>query len=220
MSVENYLNLVTSQHRQKPKFIATITALVNPAVSIQNVFASMIEKFDVDTATGDQLDIIGQWVGVTRFINTPLTGIYFSWDGVTTTGWGYGIWQGEFDPTTGITELSDPFYRVLIQAKIAANRWDGTIPQAYLIWKEIFVNNTILIEDNQDMTMVVGIIGPPLDAVTQALLVGGYLSLKPEGVKISYYAIPVNDGPIFAWDTEGSGLDGWDIGSWATLIGA
>lgn len=220
MTVENYTNLITSEHKKKARFLATLQAVLKPIVQVQDVLTSIPSKFDVDTAVGNQLDVVGQWVGVSRFIRTPLTGIYFEWDGVATVGWDSGIWQDEFAPTTGLTELPDEFYRILIKAKIAANRWDGTIPSAYAIWREIFQDNTVLIQDLQDMSMVVGIVGQPLDAVTQALLTGGYLSLKPEGVRINYYAIPLDDSPIFGWDSEdgGFGLAGWDEGSWATLL--
>lgn len=218
MSVEKYLNLVPSQNRNKTKFISTLSASLKPLVHIQNVIASIPEKFDLDDAKGHQLDVVGEWVGISRFIQTPLVGIYFEWDGSAVVGWNSGIWKDDFSPTTGLTELPDEFYRILIKAKIAANRWDGTIPQAYAIWREIFVNNTILIQDLQDMSMIVGIVGEALDAVTQALLIGGYLTLKPEGVGIKYYAIPSGDGPLFAWDTEGNGVAGWEVGAWAELI--
>lgn len=221
MTVETYTNFVTSEHRNKPKFFATLQACLKPIVRVQEVTSSIPAKFDVDTAVGHQLDVIGEWVGVSRFIRTPLTGIYFAWDDTATVGWDSGIWKDEFAPTTGISELSDEFYRILIRAKIAANRWDGTIPSAYAIWREIFTNNTIIIQDLQNMSMIVGVVGSPLDAVTQALLTGGYLALKPEGVRISFYAIPSDTGPFFGWDTDpssGLGMAGWDEGSWADLI--
>lgn len=220
MSVKTYTDLVTSEHKNKPKFQAMMEASLGPIVRIQDLVKSFPALFDVDDAVGIWLDTVGLWVGVSRFVSTPLTGIYFEWDGTAMVGWNSGIWQGEFSPTSGLTELPDDVYRTLIKAKIAANSWDGSIPNAYDIWETVFTNNIIVIQDNQDMTMTIGIVGPPLDALTQALIIGGYIPLKPEGVGVNFYAIPVDDAPIFAWDSlpDGLGMAGWDVGSWANLI--
>lgn len=217
MSVETYTSLVTSEHLGKPNFIATLTASTSVEVLIQNVLAVINNKFDIDSAVGAQLDILGLWVGVPRLIATPLSGIYFEWDNAEL-GWAFGIWQGIFSPTTGLTALPDDAYRTLIRAKIAANTWHGNIPDAYAIWEALFTNTIIMIQDNQDMSMVIGVAGQPLDILTQALLIGGYLPLKPEGVNIAYYAIPVDTNPLFAWGAMGSGVSGWGTGSWAKIL--
>lgn len=217
MSVETYTALVTSEHAHKPKFIATIEANASLESLIQDVLATINPKFDLDSAVGTQLDIVGVWVGVSRFIATPLSGIYFEWDNPDL-GWSFGIWKGVFSPTTGLTSLPDDSYRTLIRAKIAANAWKGNIPDAYKIWETLFTGTIIMIQDNQDMTMIIGVTGQPLDVLTQALLIGGYLPLKPEGVRISYYALPVDTNPLFAWGADGSGVAGWGTGSWAKIL--
>jgi hypothetical protein len=78
MTVETYLNLITSQHRDKPKFVATVQATVSPLVALQDTLKGLVQDYDLDTAIGQQLDIIGQWAGVTRNLNTPLTGVYLT----------------------------------------------------------------------------------------------------------------------------------------------
>jgi hypothetical protein len=88
--------------------------------------SSFIPKFDLDQAAGDQLDIIGLWVGVGRRVKTPPIGVYFSLD-IVSVGFDQGVWQGPFDPSMGITLLDDDTYRLLIRAKIGANHWDGTL---------------------------------------------------------------------------------------------
>lgn len=214
-NVNDYLGLVTSQHRLKPKFIATVSASVSLACELQALLASIPEKFDVDVAVGVQLDAVGEWAGIGRNIDTPLTGVYFTWDDTAATGWDGGVWQGPYDPDSGLTTLPDDSYRTLVKAKIAANRWDGSIPGAYDVWTTVFTGSYIIIQDNQDMTMTVGVAGMQLDTVTQALLTGGYIPLKPQGVGVDYYAISTNDGPLFAWDSDSPALAGWDLGSWA-----
>jgi hypothetical protein len=217
MSLEVYTSLVTSEHNRKPNFMATLEASTSLEVLIQDVLATINHQFDVDSAVGIQLDILGVWVGISRIINTPLSGIYFEWNNASV-GWSFGIWKGVFSPTTGLTSLPDDSYRTLIKAKIAANAWHGNIPDAYAIWQTLFTGTIIMIQDNQDMTMVIGVAGQPLDVLTQALLVGGYIPLKPEGVRIAYYALPVDTNPLFAWGANGTGAAGWGSGSWANIL--
>jgi hypothetical protein len=219
MNATDYLALVTSEHAGKPLFAAVVLALTAPSAAQQDQVARMLADFDLDTAVGAQLDAVGEWVGIGRLLTTPLANVYFSWDGPATVGWDSGNWQGPFDPTTGLTSLPDDAYRTLIRAKIAANHWDGTITGAQAVWNQVFSGGQrIVLQDNQDMTMVVGFVGPPLSAVQQALLTGGYFPFKPEGVRIAYYAVPRADGPLFAWDADSPQLKGWDSGSWVQEI--
>ncbi len=135
----DYTVLITSEHRDKPRFMATVRALVQPLVDQMNVLQSMPSKFDLDNAVGVQLDDVGLWVGVSRKVRTPLTGIYFSFD-VAGLGFDQGIWKGPFDPDTGLTVLDNDTYRLVIRAKIGANHWDGTLASSAAILNSIFGN--------------------------------------------------------------------------------
>lgn len=212
--VQNYIDLIPSANSEKPNFIATISLDVSVQVRVQNLLASMITIFDIDTAVGDQLDIIGEWVGISRKIAVPISGVFFTWDSTYDVGWDYGTWQPASAPAN-ITELPDDSYRVLLKAKIAANAWDGTTDGAYAIWEQIFTQYTILIQDRQNMTYDLIVVGGIVDSLTQAILVGGYIPLRPEGVRITSYFFPVDSGPVFAWDVDAPYLQGWDTGKWA-----
>lgn len=220
MTVEEYLALITSEHTGKPKFEATVAAGVSPLAKVQEVLKSLISELDIDTATGVQLDKVGEWVGRSRRIGTPLVGVYLTWDDVAGDGWDSGVWKDVFDPDSGLVDLPDDAYRTLLKAKIASNNWDGTIPQAYSIWEAAFDTGALLlIQDNQDMSMVIGIAGRQLSIVEQALLTNGYIQLKPEGVRVQYYAVAPAAGSLFAWDVDASSaLAGWDAGQWATEL--
>lgn len=218
MTEADYLALITSEFVGKPKFAATISTDVSPCVQVQDLLAAMIPLFDVDLAVGTQLDIIGVWVGISRNVTIPIEGVYFSWDDTDFDGWEFGIWQGNLTPGA-VTVLPDDVYRTLIKAKIAANQWDGTTDGAYAIWDSVFTNITILINDNQDMSYDLAFVGGIVDSLTLALITGGYIPLKPEGVRVNVYYVPVNPGPLFAWDVaETDLLAGWDTGSWAREI--
>lgn len=218
-TLDDYLGLATSLYRDKPKFMALCSGLVQPLVDLQALLDAIRAGFDLDTATGAQLDQVGEWVGCSRVLAVPLVGVYFSW-GTQGLGWGEGSWKGRYDPDNGLVRLPDEPYRTLLRAKIAANSWDGTIPGAYEVWTTLFAGtgSLIVIQDNQDMSMVIGVAGAMLDAVTRSLLVNGYIPLKPAGVRIEYYAVAPFGGPIFAWGCESAALSGWGAGSWPELI--
>lgn len=213
MTILDYLNLITSQFRNKPKYEAMISSDVSPSIRVQDLMKEMIPIFDVDVAVGTQLDTIGRWVGLSRVIKIPISGVYFSWDSGSSLGWDFGTWQNPSEPTE-ITTLPDDVYRIFIKAKIAANKWDGTTEGAYQVWSEVFTDINILIQDNQNMTMSIILTGRIVDSLTLALLLDGYLPLKPEGVLVTAYYVPVDDSPGFAWDIENQYLDGWDQGAW------
>lgn len=219
-TTETYLSLITSLYRDQPNFVALCEALAKPLVDVQNFLLTVRDAFDLDTAVGVQLDADGLWIGRSRYLETPLTGVYFSWEepGV---GWNEGTWKGPYDPETGLTRLVDDFYRLLLRAKIAANSWDGTTSGAHEIWNQLFSGSgmQIVLQDNQDMTMVVGVAGAKPDAVFKALLTGGYLPLKPVGVRINHYALPAVEGPLFAWNCNSDALSGWGAG-WPEIVTA
>ncbi|KVP40827.1 DUF2612 domain-containing protein [Burkholderia ubonensis] len=217
--LNDYTALITSEHRDKPRFAATVAAVVQPLVDQMNLLASMPGKFDLDVAVGDQLDTVGLWVGVSRRIRTPLTGIYFSFD-IAGLGFDQGIWKGPFDPDTGLTILDDDTYRLVIRAKIGANHWDGTIASSAAILNSIFGADThVFIEDHQDMSMTIGLSGKVPSAVFLALLAGGYIPLKPEGVRVNYTIVTTVDGaPMFGFDMSGPYVSGFDAGAWGKPV--
>lgn len=73
----------------------------------------------------------------------------------------------------------------------------------------------IFIQDGGDMTMTVGVSGAIPSALLRALLSGGYLHLKPEGVHASYLVSSANNTPLFGFDVENLYISGMDVGSFA-----
>lgn len=217
--VTQYLNLVTAEHRDKTKFLATLTTALQPfADSLQQV-SDIPSNYDIDLAVGVQLDAIGKWVGVGRALYTPLTGVYFAFNTVGL-GINQGVWQGPYDPTSGLVNLPDGQYRTLLKAKIANNQWDGTRDSAYAIYNSIFTEsgNTFFYQDLGNLTFVMGIYGVAPDAVTLALLTQGYLSIRPAGVQLAAILFPGSTGPLFAFNlNDGTNFGGFNIGAWAAI---
>lgn len=214
----DYLNIITSEYRNQPNFIAMVSADIGVPLQVQALMESMIPLFDLDLAVGAQLDVIGKWVGISRYIAIPIPGVFFTWDGVDpSVGWDYGTWQPANLPAE-VTSLPDDAYLLLIKAKIAANQWDGTVPGAYAIWDTLFPTTTILIQDNQNMTYDLAIVGGIIDSLSLALITGGYIPLKPEGVRVHEYFISPDTNPLFGWDVESAYLGGWNEASWAIEV--
>ncbi len=220
MTIQNYLDLITSEHQGKENFLSTVSLSVSLQVRIQDLMESMMfDIFDLDIAIGEQLDIIGQWAGVSRDVSIPVSGVFFSWDDTAADGWDYGVWPDPGNPST-ITVLPDDVYRTLIRAKIAANKWDGTTEGAYAVWDSVFPNVTILIQDHQDMSYDLILVGEIIDSLTLSLLSQGYIPLKPEGVRVNTYYTPVNSGPAFGWGVDSEFISGWGTGSWVVGVPA
>ncbi|HIE5943685.1 TPA: DUF2612 domain-containing protein [Burkholderia cepacia] len=219
VDLTEYTALITSEHSDKPRFMATVEALVQPLVDQMGVLQSMPGRFDLDNAVGVQLDDVGLWVGVSRKIRTPLTGVYFSFD-IAGLGFDQGTWKGPFDPDSGLTVLDDDTYRLVIRAKIGANHWDGTLEQSAAILNSIFDADThVFIEDHQDMSMTIGIAGKVPPATFLALLSGGYIPLKPEGVRVNYTVVTTVDGsPLFGFDMSNQLVAGFDVGAWSRPV--
>ena len=215
-SVDDYMALITAYHRGKPKFAAMIRAIVEPFVAIQDFIAHLPIDFDLDVAIGVQLDVVGEWVGRSRFIETPIPNVYFALDDPLR-GFNLGVWKGPQDNDVGIVRLNDETYRTLLRAKIAANNWDGTLGTAKEALSIVFpAGDTLLfVIDNQDMSMTFGMAGRIPSILFISLLSRGYVPLKPEGVRAIYAVTSVDDAPLFGFDVQNEFISGFDTGAWA-----
>lgn len=142
--------------------------------------------FDLRAATGAQLDVIGQWVGFSRYLNLA--------------GFGY-------------VTLSDADYHPLLLAKMAANHWDGSMDTLQIIVNGLFPLATfkLVVVDNQDMTMSILRMGDAPTALQNALLLSDLIIPRPEGVLINNYTTVV--GARFGLDYETTYIAGPDVGS-------
>ena len=216
--ISYYLGLVTSYHAARPNFMAVVQSLVAPAQALAAFSDSLPTIFDLDTAVGVQLDQTGEWIGVSRNVDVPLSGVYFSW-GVPGLGWGQGNWKGAFDPSQGITTLGDGDYRTLLKAKVAANYWNGTNAALPAVVNTLFpdigsATTNVVVTDNMNMSMTVGVSGTIPSQVQLALLDSGSVPVKPASVAINYYVTSVDTAPLFAWGVQNSSLAGWGTGAW------
>lgn len=162
INISTYLNRITSEHKTKPKFMELVKARLTPFIDLFECLEKMSTLFDLDTAVGNQLDILGEYIGVKRQLN--------------------------FQPQFANSLLPDAYYRILLKAQISLNNWDGTIDGIKKLWRETFPDYEIQVIDNQNMTMETRIIG--LQSLFESELIQhGYITPKPIGVQVKYSVI-------------------------------
>tara|TARA_R110000851_G_scaffold306239_3_gene464490 strand:- start:572 stop:1321 length:750 start_codon:yes stop_codon:yes gene_type:complete len=134
--VDYYKNLLIIQYNNKPRFRDMIGVLVTELIA-NNLASQIRDGFNIDTAVGVQLDIIGKYVGIDRrFSGQAFTGEHFAmleYSNLTAsaiqTGFSDytdfetkdGKWLKYSDIVGGGQILSDDDYRVILKLKIVQN---------------------------------------------------------------------------------------------------
>lgn len=159
---DHYLNRITSEHKVRPKFMAWLAVLLNVLEDSAELYRSFAAEFDLETAQGKQLDIIGQIVGLGRLL--------------------------DFEPTEALPLLSDEYYRMILKAKISLNQWKGTIQGIREIWNDTYSDYRLDVIDHQDMTMTLRVFN--IDNTFESEIIArGYLAPKPEAVRVNYHFV-------------------------------
>jgi len=186
LPVSYYTNLLTSEYKLAPNLNAWLAAKLQLFANVNTCLASMNEAFDLDSAVGVQLDVLGQIQGVSRTVG--------------------------FQPSDSVSPiLDDATYRLLIKATSANNRWDGTEEALYPIWQTLFPGGSIVINDAQNMTCTIVLVGA-FTSIIQDLILNGYIVPRPEGVLYSYV---FSELPIFGFDEDNAFIAGLDVGHFA-----
>ena len=185
-NVEDYWKLITSEHRTRPNYKRYVETIQFPVAETLNFYDDVNSAFQLNTAVGKQLDILGELVGVSRELPTT-------------------------NPVIG-ERLSDSYFRIVIKAKIAMNRWDGTAEQLKELMLQVFPDALCEVIDFQDMSMWLVVISPEIDMVVAELFREGFLTPRPAGVKLS---TKTASEKLFGYDLNNAYIAGYDTGIWA-----
>lgn len=158
MAIQQYLDQITSQHWNKDRFMSWLTEMLEKEDAAVTVVSSIPDAFSVDQAVGVQLNTLGDLLGRSRYLPFQLA-----------------------DGSSPV--LDDSNYRIALKAKIARNQWDGTLPQIYELWADLFPNARLKLKDNQDMSMKATIRGE-LGLQSVLLVTVGYIIPKPSCVRL------------------------------------
>ena len=224
---------VTYQFTDKPIFDKYLQLLILGQVEIQEALKQVMQLRSIDTAEGEQLNVIGRIVGQPRELIDAEMLEYFGFDGYpesqsygdlenTSTG---GFYYSLGTPLTGSVLLNDEQYRLFIKAKILKNTTFAT-PEDFLGFvKFVFGTeiNNVLAEGDAEFTIL---IGKELNSFERALLTykTKYQNFdapfvpKPVGVRINYGYFPSQDyfgfqgAPGAKGFGEVTGTFGWGLG--------
>jgi hypothetical protein len=207
MSIDNistyYADLLLAQYRDQPRARATIRLLAKQALA-DMITDQVNAAFDIDTAVGTQLDVIGKYVGLSRMVGDPIAQPYFDFSDYDGTLRNNGftdytdaainaqaIWyQYQFQGQRN-TALSDDAFRFLIKAQIILNANDGTLCSIQQLLLN-FLPGAVALTDNHDMTMTytLGSKLPVSNTVMQNWLPA------PAGVSITFVALEADVLPL------------------------
>ena len=239
-ALENYYaNLLIIQYHDKPKAIATVKALVDILMPINSNTGNLLitdvrDAFNVDTAVGEQLDWIGQWVGIDRLysgINLSNTSfIFFDADlgnnNILHRGYldllaenpaDAGTWLDISDLSTITNSLNDDDFRKLVKLKILENNmnfsWASLVNAIYSVF-----GNSVYIDTNGAMHMAY-FVPENLTSLLTAMVTKKILP-RPLGVTISGLVPILDEGKYFGFfdaDMENSDIAALNISGYLDL---
>lgn len=194
-----YKNLLIYQYSNCEKANATIGALAENA-GMNNLPFDLERAFDIDSAIGDQLTILGKYVGVPRNIyGLSINPSYLELITYSTTIYNgrIGLRTYEDDPTpgywltydtwnTGSFILDDASLRILIKLKIILNNIKSTFKNLIESLYSLF-GSDVVITDNKDMTITMTY-ASWLSIPIQAAL---YLDIIPVPAGVYFEAVQV-----------------------------
>lgn len=203
---QDYTLLITSEHRSQPNFVANVDLTANGIGLITDAIDSLPALFDIDAALQQQLDIDGQWVGFARTVGGVVAVGFFGFaDDATALGFGElgnnaigarFIELGEDTSTTAT--LADPEYRLLLQAKIIQNDWDGSVAEFEAAAADLIPVPCRFLDIGNAVVSILP--SQLLDPVLVQLLTGFDMLPRPAGVRYQLFA---PQSPL-TWTTAGT----------------
>ena len=193
--IDETVNLLIKQYWEKPKAKAEIELQASSWETTRVFLESLDQAFDLDSAIGAQLDVLGRIVGISRSVPDVIPKVYFGFS-INPVDEGF---SSKFDPnriggpffskfSTGFTDLQldDNDYRFFIRVKAALNRAAGYLSSdQYISIQDVILaafEGSAYVVDNLDMTLtlyVSGVVSLERLALVQAL----NLLPKPQGVR-------------------------------------
>lgn len=174
---------IYAQYRTKPKAIAWYQITRSLATELGSAIDAVRIMYDIDTAVGEQLNIIGRIVVVPRSFVGQIAldpGLFAEPDG------------DQFGDTEAVfaslfvdqdEQMSDDLYRLVIKSKIIKNNSDATTESILFGMNFLLPNADVLrITDGEDMSFTVEFYGSITELERYALL-NSTLVPKPQGVK-------------------------------------
>lgn len=183
---------IINEYRNKQRMVRWLT--ITPEIANDHLEAPLYQicgSYDVDTVTGDMLDIIGRIVGVARPILRDAEFDVFGYAGNDSyTNYNIAPYIGDGEAIDAL--LNNDLYRKLIKAKIARNISDGTADSIIQLVEIIIGVKVTALVDNGDKSFDIGV-ASTLDNTTLYLIENFDLIPRPQGTRIGeIFVLPVD----------------------------
>lgn len=192
---DDYKNLLIKQYWEKPNALAEIGMQASSWGTIFDFISSFLVEFDIDSAFGEQLDIIGRIVGIKRRIPYVKEKNYFGFDDNSAARSFGDLFSdtGNSAPLFNIfsikytdLQLDDPDYRFFIKLKVAKNMTLGVMATS----KYVSIVNAVFtafeghayVDDNKDMSLTL-YVDQSISDETLRIITALDLLPKPQGVR-------------------------------------
>lgn len=174
---------IYAQYRTKPKALKWYEITRSLATELNSAVDAVRVMYNIDTAVGAQLDIIGRIVVIDRAFTgqVELTPGLFA----LTDGDEFGDSEASFAAlfVDQDQQMSDDLYRLVIKAKIIKNNSDATIDSILFGMNFLLPDaNFLRLTDSEDMSFIIEFYGSITELQRYALL-NSQLVPKPQGVR-------------------------------------
>jgi Protein of unknown function (DUF2612) len=204
----------TEQFKDKVVFNKYVALLLAGSVEMMGVLRDLMQLRSIDTAVGEQLDVLGRIVGQDRVLIGADAIKYFGFNGTTLSStFGSssnnalgGYWYSYGKPLGGNILLNDTQYRLFIKAKIKKNTTDATANSVMDFLSFVFgVRCTLTVSAGAKATILVS---RKLSDFERALVdlqdtSGSYFVPRPLGVELTIEE-PTSDGTLGFLGTPGA----------------
>lgn len=198
---------IYAQYKNKPKAVAWYKITLSLATQIANTSLAVRVMYDIDTSYGEQLNVIGRIVGVSRdFLGyVPLNpGLFADPDGDQ-----FGDDSAMFSNLSidQDEQMSDELYRLAIRSKIVKNNSYTTIDDILTSVNFLLPGAEVIrLTDGEDMSFSVEFYGQISELERWALL-NADLIPKPQGVRFNGFLeafeyVQFDDNQIQFGDTD------------------
>jgi hypothetical protein len=196
------------------------------------------------SATGGRVDYGESYRGLEN--GTDIRAIQTGNGRVTEEAWGrpapfFAVGMAIYDPPDGFLPAAQAFDGAVMLANVSTTAYSAATvaarfaaPDGFLLWQQ---PDSVVISDIDetkgwdtgfwDVTPTPAV-APPIDAVTMALFLGGYLDLTPAAVMVEHVTQTQQGTPVLAFDVtvavevaepawlswDDDAAHGWDIGVW------
>lgn len=179
------------QYRSKPKAVKWFAINQTIGDELIEAYGEIRDSYDIDTATGAQLDIIGAIVGVGRDITRGQV------LDVTQFALAANADEAQFGDTMaqfseGVVsddnDLDDAYLRQMIRWKISANNSHVTIEHTLAALRIVMPDKVVIVNDPEDMTFSLEFIGDGPDSIDASILSLAGVVPRPQGVQYTGYS--------------------------------